>query len=209
MSDIPAPKLIPRPAATLILLRPGAGGPEVLMIQRTQSAAFLGGAYVFPGGALDAQDADPRMLKRIVGLRPDQADTRLKLPSGAIAYYVAAIRECFEEAGVLLLVDAKGSQISAAHAGSLLSHREKSFADFLEAENLFVPAGALAYYGHWVTAPGRSRRFDARFFVALAPEGQEGSHDANETVHLMWLRPREALERGARREIELTFATQH
>src|SRR2546425_1201988 len=109
---------VPRPAATLILLRPGAAGPEVLMIQRTQNAAFLGGAYVFPGGA-------------------------------------------------------------------------------------------LAYYGNWITAPGRSRRFDARFFVALAPEGQEGSHDENETVHHMWVRPREALERGARGEIELVFATQH
>jgi glyoxylase-like metal-dependent hydrolase (beta-lactamase superfamily II)/8-oxo-dGTP pyrophosphatase MutT (NUDIX family) len=201
--------MIPRPASTLILLRPGVGGPEVLMIQRTQSAAFLGGAYVFPGGALDPQDTDSRILKRITGLTEEQADARLKLPSGGIAYYVAAIRECFEEAGVLLLVDAKGSQISAAHAGSLLSHREKSFVDLLESENLFVPAGALAYYGHWVTAPGRSRRFDARFFVALAPEGQEGSHDENETVHHMWVQPREALERGARGEIELVFATQH
>src|SRR5258705_1716855 len=139
--------MIPRPAATLILLRPGAGGPEVLMIQRTQSAAFLGGAYVFPGGALDAQDADARILKRIVGLTPEQADTRLKLPSGAIAYYVAAIRECFEEAGVLLLVDAKGSPISAARAQVLLPLRNKSFVELLESENLFVPAGALAYYG--------------------------------------------------------------
>src|SRR5258706_454905 len=104
MADIPASKLIPRPAATLILLRPGAGGAEVLMIQRTQSAAFLGGAYVFPGGALDAQDADTRIMKRIVGLRPEQADARLKLPSGGLSYYVAAIRECFEERGEIELV---------------------------------------------------------------------------------------------------------
>jgi 8-oxo-dGTP pyrophosphatase MutT (NUDIX family) len=201
--------MVPRPAATLILLRPGAGGPEVLMIQRTQSAAFLGGAYVFPGGALDAQDADPRILKRIVGLTEERANARLKLASGAISYYVAAIRECFEEAGVLLLVDGTGSAISAAHAESLLPFRDKPFVEMLERENLFVPAGALAYYGHWVTAPGRSRRFDARFFVALAPEGQEGSHDENETVHHMWVQPREALERGERGEIELVFATQH
>jgi glyoxylase-like metal-dependent hydrolase (beta-lactamase superfamily II) len=75
-------------------------------------------------------------------------------------------------------------------------------------ENLFIPGDALAYYGHWITAPGRVRRFDTRFFVALAPEGQEGSHDAGETVHHMWVSPQEALARGERGEIELVFATQ-
>ncbi len=179
------------------------------MIQRTKSAAFLGGAYVFPGGALDPQDSDPRVLKRIVDLTPPQANARLGIPSEALAYYVAAIRECFEEAGVLLLLDVTGLPISAAQADSLLPCRDKPFVDLLERQNLFIPAGALAYYGHWITAPGRSRRFDARFFVALAPEGQEGSHDENETVHHMWVRPREALERGARGEIEQVFATQH
>ncbi len=200
---------VPRPAATLILLRPGAAGPEVLMIQRTPSAAFLGGAYVFPGGAIDSQDSDERVLKRIVGMTAEGADARLGVASGGLSYFVAAIRECFEEAGVLLVSHGNGLPVPASRAEALMHHRHKSFADFLEAENLFVPAGALAYYGHWITAPGRSRRFDARFFVALAPEGQEGSHDANETVHHMWVRPREALERGARGEIELVFATQH
>src|SRR5258706_2608202 len=199
----------PRPAATLILLRPGAQGPEVLMIQRTHSAAFLGVAYVLPGGAVDAADSDPRILRRVTGLDEQKANARLSVASGGLAYYVAAIRECFEESGVLLLADSKAQPISAAHAHSLGSYRQKPFVELLEAENLFVPAGALAYDGHWITAPGRARRFDARFFAALAPEGQEGSHDAAEAVHQMWLRPREALERGARGEIELVFATQH
>jgi glyoxylase-like metal-dependent hydrolase (beta-lactamase superfamily II)/8-oxo-dGTP pyrophosphatase MutT (NUDIX family) len=200
---------VPRPAATLILLRPGVAGAEVLMIQRTQSAAFLGGAYVFPGGSLDPQDSDARVVKRTVDLTPQQANARLDVPSGGLAYYVAAIRECFEEAGVLLLKNSRGDYVTAQEAESFMRYRQQPFAEFLEAENLFIPAGSLAYYGHWITAPGRSRRFDARFFVALAPEGQEGSHDANETVHHMWVRPREALERGARGEIELVFATQH
>jgi glyoxylase-like metal-dependent hydrolase (beta-lactamase superfamily II) len=86
--------------------------------------------------------------------------------------------------------------------------RNKPFREMLEAEDLYVPVGELGYYGHWITAPGRSRRFDARFFVALAPEGQQGSHDAAETVHDVWIAPREALERGARGEIELVNATQ-
>jgi glyoxylase-like metal-dependent hydrolase (beta-lactamase superfamily II)/8-oxo-dGTP pyrophosphatase MutT (NUDIX family) len=197
----------PRPAATLILLRPSAAGPEVLMIQRTQSAAFLGGAYVFPGGAIDALDSDPRVLKRMLGVTPEAADARLQVSNG-LAYYVAAIRESFEEAGVLLLVEGNGSSVSASRAEKLQNYRNKPFVELLESEDLYVPAGALAYYGHWITAPGRARRFDARFFVALAPEGQEGSHDQNEAMHQMWVRPQEALERGARGEIELVFATQ-
>jgi glyoxylase-like metal-dependent hydrolase (beta-lactamase superfamily II)/8-oxo-dGTP pyrophosphatase MutT (NUDIX family) len=178
---------------------------EVLMLQRTQSAAFLGGAYVFPGGSLDPQDASP---DRVIGLTEAQANERLKVSSGAIAYYVAAIRECFEEAGVLLACEKGGKAISAARAESLMHWRNQPFREMLEAEDLYVPAGDLAYYGHWITAPGRSRRFDARFFVALAPEGQQGSHDAAETVHDVWITPREALERAARGEIELVNATQ-
>jgi glyoxylase-like metal-dependent hydrolase (beta-lactamase superfamily II)/8-oxo-dGTP pyrophosphatase MutT (NUDIX family) len=190
--------MVPRPAATLILLREGM---EVLMLQRTQSAAFLGGAYVFPGGSLDPQDSDPRVLARVAGLSEAQANARLKLSSGGLAYYVAAIRECFEEAGILL-------GISAERAAGLMHYRNKPFLEMLEAEDLRIPAGELAYFGHWITAPGRSRRFDARFFVALAPQGQRGSHDANETVHDVWITPREALERAARDEIELVNATQ-
>src|SRR5688500_9026338 len=192
----------PRPAATLILLREGM---EVLMLQRTQSAAFLGGAYVFPGGSLDPQDADPR---RVVGLTAAQADARLRLDAGAIAYYVAALRECFEAAGILLAHDKNGRRVSPARAESPLKYRNQPFREMLEAEDLYLPAGELAYFGHWVTAPGRSRRFTTRFFVALAPEGQRGSDDAHETVHDVWITPREALERGARGEIQLVDATQ-
>ena len=192
----------PRQAATLILLREGM---QVLMLQRTQSAAFLGGAYVFPGGALDPEDDSAH---RVVGLTEAQANQRLRVARGGIAYYVAAIRECFEEAGILLAHGKDGKQISAARAESLMHWRNKPFRELLEAEDLQVPAGDLAYFGHWITAPGRSRRFDARFFVALAPAGQQGSHDAGETVHDVWITPRDALERGARNEIELVNATQ-
>lgn len=194
----------PRPAATLILLRAGAGGLETLMIQRAQSAAFLGGAYVFPGGALDAADAGT--TNRVVGLSAAQANQRLGIDH-ALAYYVAAVRECFEEAGVLLACDAQGHPVLPARAEQLMAMRQRPFLQLLEEENLFIPAGALAYYGHWITQPGRSRRFDTRFFIALAPEGQEGAHDAAETIHHLWTAPRGALERGDRGEIELVYAT--
>lgn len=201
-------KQVPRPAATIVLLRQGANGPEVLMLQRTQSAAFLGGAYVFPGGSLDARDADPAVLGRVTGLTEAQANARLNLPSGALAYYVAALRECFEEAGVLLATTSQGGHLDPARVQRLVRFREAPFNEFLAAEDLYLPAGELAYFGHWITAPGRSRRFDTRFFVALAPEGQEGSHDQSETVHSMWIRPQDALDRAARKEIELVYATQ-
>jgi glyoxylase-like metal-dependent hydrolase (beta-lactamase superfamily II)/8-oxo-dGTP pyrophosphatase MutT (NUDIX family) len=191
---------VARPAATLALLRDSPRGPEVLMLQRAPSAAFLGGAYVFPGGALDTADTDPRVTSRV-----------LNLPGGepAIEYWIAAVRECFEEAGILLACDANGQLIPAQRAAALAHYRSKPFMELLETENLHIPAGELAYIGHWVTAPKRSRRFNARFFAALAPEGQQGSHDAGETVHDIWITPREALERGARGEIELVYATQH
>ena len=195
--------MTPRPAATLILLRAGAAGLETLMLQRTQGAAFLGGAYVFPGGSLDAADAATR---RVTGLTDAQASRRLSLPSGGLAYYVAAVRECFEEAGVLLALHADGKPVAADKAQGLLPYRDRFF-ELLEKENLFIPADALAYYGHWITQPGRPRRFDTRFFVALAPQGQEGAHDATEHVHQLWTTPREALERGRRGEIELVYAT--
>ncbi len=196
--------LAPRPAATLILLRAGAGGLETLMLQRTPGAAFLGGAYVFPGGSLEASDAAPH---RVLGLSEAQASQRLGLASGALAYYVAAVRECFEEAGVLLACDANGHPVLPQRAQQLMEERNAPFLDLLERENLYIPAGALAYYGHWITQPGRSRRFDTRFFVTLAPEGQEGAHDATEHVDHAWIRPQEALERARRGEIELVHAT--
>jgi len=196
--------LLPRPAATLMLLRAGARGLETLMLQRTQNAAFLGGAYVFPGGALDPSDVAPR---RVLGLTEAQANQRLGLASGGLGYYVAAVRECFEEAGVLLACDANGNPVLPARAEKLMAERASPFLELLERENLFIPAGALAYYGHWITQPGRSRRFDARFFVTLAPAGQEGAHDAVETVHHLWIEPRQALARGDRGEIELVHAT--
>src|SRR5690606_29449777 len=150
----PAPK--PRPAATIILLRQARTvreGIEVLMLKRTQNAAFLGGAYVFPGGSLDAADADPRVLARVPGLSAGEADARLGIP-GALAYYVAAVRECFEEAAILLLRDERGNPLDPDRAARLARHRNDPFLEFIERENLFIPAGELAYYGHWITAPG-------------------------------------------------------
>ena len=203
----------PRPAATVLLLREAAGAPEVLMLQRTSKAAFLPGAYVFPGGALDADDSSERAASRVLGLNDTQASARLGLEFGGLAYWVAAARECFEESGILLAWDESRRPIDAARAAALerfrgpLNAGSLEFSDFLSREKLFIPGEEIAYYSHWITAPGRPRRFSTRFFVASAPAGQDGAHDKSETVHSVWVSAREALEKEKRRELELIFPT--
>ena len=206
-------KLTPRPAATILLLREASGAPEVFMLQRTSKAAFLPGAFVFPGGALDPDDSSARAAPRMRGLDDAQASARMGLPSGGLAYWVAAARECFEESGILLAHDEQGTPVDPARVAGLEHLRAPMndgallFSDFLEREKLYVHAQDIAYYSHWITAPGRPRRFSTRFFIACAPAGQHGAHDRSETVHSVWVSPREALERGKRGEIELIFPT--
>lgn len=202
-----------RPAATILLLRDAAAGPEVFMLQRTQDAVFLPGAYVFPGGAIDATDRDPAVARRVLGLDDEGASAKLGISSGGLAFWIAAARECFEEAGILLAVDEKGTAIALERVEALerwrgpLNAGERSFAELLEAEDLYVPAGEIVYFSHWITAAGRPRRFNTRFFVARAPQGQGGAHDDSETVHSVWVNPREALTRQERGEIEIIFPT--
>jgi glyoxylase-like metal-dependent hydrolase (beta-lactamase superfamily II)/8-oxo-dGTP pyrophosphatase MutT (NUDIX family) len=210
-----AEKLVARPAATVLLLRDGSLGPEAFLLQRTKSAAFLAGAHVFPGGALDKADHDTRVLRRVHGLDDAEASARLGLDSGGLAYWVAALRECFEEAGILLAQGEDGRALEAGRAAQLAQYRgmlhagKLAFAEFLERERLLLRAHELAYFGHWITAPGRARRFDTRFFLALAPAGQHGSHDGSELIGSLWLRPQEALEREANGAMDLVFATKN
>jgi len=207
-----AEKLVARPAATVLLLRDGSLGPEAFLLQRTRSAAFLAGAHVFPGGALDKADQDPRVLRRVHGLDDAEASARLGLDSGGLAYWVAALRECFEEAGILLAQGEDGRALDAERAAQFAQYRSAlhagklAFAEFLERERLLLRAHDLAYFGHWITAPGRARRFDTRFFLALAPEGQHGAHDGTELIASLWLRPQDALEHAREAEVETNRA---
>ena len=183
------------------------------MLQRTSKAAFLPGAFVFPGGALDPDDASERAARRVRGLDDAQASARMGLAAGGLAYWIAAARECFEESGILLVFDSKDLPIDPRRAENLEPFRTElnvgslQFSAFLEKEDLYIHAHEIAYYSHWITAPGRARRFSTRFFVACAPAGQHGAHDRSETVHSVWISPREAIERGSRGEIELIFPT--
>lgn len=204
-------QIVPRPAATLILLRDGTAGPEVFMLKRSPSAAFVANAYVFPGGGLDI--ADHQALDRVRGLSESEANRRLGVDAGGLAYWVAAVRECFEEAGILIAVDESGAPLDPQRSLALAVHREAvnagtlAFGELLARERLAIPAESIAYFSHWITAPGRPRRFSARFFVARAPHGQDGSHDDGETVASEWVRPGIALQRCEKGEIELVHPT--
>ena len=213
MATVPLPSVPIRPASTLVLLRDGEAGLEVFMLRRSQSAAFLGGAYVFPGGALDRQDHEPHLHARVVGVSEAEANERLGIGSGALAYWVAALRECFEEAGILLASDEGGNPLAGQRLAAVLPHRaalnrgDASFAQLLELAGALLPAHELVYFDHWITPAGRPRRFDTRFFMARAPLEQEGLHDASETIDSAWLRPADALARAERSEMELAHAT--
>ncbi|HEY5293078.1 MAG TPA: MBL fold metallo-hydrolase [Burkholderiales bacterium] len=208
--------LVPRPAATLILVRDASAGMEVFMIRRTQSAAFMGGAHVFPGGGVDASDASAELAAHCEGLDDSEASRLLGLEQGGLAYWAAAMRECFEEAGLLLAHDADGEyadlneaervQVFAQWRESVRAGRA-TLADLCREHQLRLAAGRIAYYSHWITQPGRPRRYDTRFFVAEAPLAQTPSHDNSETVGHVWIQPAEALERHRRGELILVFPT--
>jgi glyoxylase-like metal-dependent hydrolase (beta-lactamase superfamily II)/8-oxo-dGTP pyrophosphatase MutT (NUDIX family) len=214
-SPFPKPA-VPRPAATLVLARDGDAGVEVLMLKRTQGAAFARGAYVFPGGAIDPADSGAAMLACCAGLDDAAASACLGVPTGGLGAWVAAIRECFEEAGVLLAYGADGRLVApdgGANGSALADARRAvlesaaSFDDFIVRAGWKLAADRLVYLGRWVTQQNRPRRFDAHFFVAAAPEGQLASFDGFETVDQAWVRPADALARHGEGEIELLYPT--
>ncbi len=192
------------PAATVLLLRDGTAGIEVFMLQRHIDSDFVGGAFVFPGGKVDAAD--------------------LEMPEGTVtggahddsSYRVAAIRETFEECGVLL----------ARLQGQPIGVTELSSPAFVEARNrlitrsapwdwrpwlaesgLVLDLGALAFWAWWVTPEGVHRRFDTRFYVAISPEDHQASHDEVETTDSRWVRPADALAAARAGEVSIILPT--
>jgi 8-oxo-dGTP pyrophosphatase MutT (NUDIX family) len=202
----------PVPAATVILLRDSVAGPEVLLLERHAKSEFLPDAYVFPGGRVDAEDH--ALAARIAGISGAQAGAALRTvaPELALGFFVAAIRETFEESG-LLLARRRGSadlldQVSAA---ALARHRlgvqsgERSFRELVLAEDLVLAADLLAAHAHWITPEDSPRRFDTIFFAAETPPGQEALHDGVELTDHVWIRPEQGLSeyRAGRRQMIL------
>ena len=194
----------PRAAATLVVVRDAAVGIEVLLLRRAERGDLNSGAWVFPGGMVEAGDRDVHAW--CAGVDAAAASQRLGLPGGGLDYYVAAVRECFEEAGLLFALDADGAMLSeradaasaelAAWRGPL--HRgERRLADLCAQHGLRLAMDRLVYFSHWLTPPGRPKRFDTRFFIAEAPATQVATHDDTEMVEQQWLRPADALAQAA------------
>ena len=185
-----------RPAATLVLTRDTSEGIEVLLLQRTWDAVFLPGFYVFPGGAVDDNDYGGR--DHAPNANDAAISQTMSLNEGGVDYMLAAVRECFEEAGILLALTEDGRPISADHPAfderDDVFQGKTSFAELCQRHQLTLPLDRLAYLSHWTTPPGPPRRFDTRFFVAPAPDGQLATHDGTETIDHLWISPAQALE---------------
>jgi 8-oxo-dGTP pyrophosphatase MutT (NUDIX family) len=195
---------LPRDGATIMLVRDGDQGPrplEVFMLQRHPRTAF-GSIHVFPGGVVDDHDRSETVAARAPGRSDDAASAELGVGSGGLGFWIAAIREAFEEAGVLLARTADGAPLQlddprtaerfhlhrrSLHAG------EVTFAEVLAAEALTLTVDEVHYWSHWITPEGEPKRFDTRFFVAAAPAGHTYAHDDVELIGSGWVRPADAL----------------
>jgi 8-oxo-dGTP pyrophosphatase MutT (NUDIX family) len=212
--DILAGRVQPVPArdaATVVILR---GGPEVYLIRRKATMAFAAGAYVFPGGSVDPRDTD----HAIAWAGPSPAEWGTVFHAGervARGLVCAAVRETFEESGVLLAGPGPDSVVADTTGDDwesdrlALIDRSLAFADFLAKRGLVLRADLLRPWAHWITPEIEHRRFDTRFFVAALPEGQRTRDVGGEADHVVWQRPAAAIELAHQGEIFLMPPTYH
>lgn len=208
----------PRLASAVMLLRdaPFGDGMEVFMVRRVIQSDFMPDVYVFPGGSISADDRAAELAEDVsTPVAPSTADPeeRTILGGGARA---AAIRELFEEAGVLLAY--RSGEILAIPEEDIarfeqyrqaFNQRKGSLVEMAHAEHLRLATDRLGYFAHWITPEGMPKRFDTHFFLATAPAEQQAAHDRLETSEGLWIAPSEALARFERNEFPLVFATIH
>src|SRR6266481_2361081 len=202
----------PRDAATVMLLRSGQVGLEVYMLRRQATMAFAPGAFVFPGGSVDARDAD----EQVAWAGPDAAEWGRVFdapPAQARALVCAAVRETFEESGVLLAGESGDSVVADTTSDGweadrhALLDRSISLAELLGARNLVLRADLLRPWSRWITPVVQPRRFDTRFFAAALPAGQRTRDVGGEAAAVQWITPAAALAAGRARQIQLWLPT--
>jgi 8-oxo-dGTP pyrophosphatase MutT (NUDIX family) len=196
------------PSATVVVVREGEPDPEILMVRRRAGDVF-GDSYTFPGGLVD--DNEPAAHEYCKGITADEADKLLHVPNDGLNFYSAAIRELFEETGILLAQDAAGNwaldtpelqQVRVQVGKGILG-----WSDFLCDQELNAACDALLYFAHWETPLNKPKRWSARFFIAEAPSGQVASHDDGELTDLRWMTATEALSCGREGNMKLPFPT--
>ncbi len=193
-----------RDAATIVLVRDRAdAGIEVFLVQRHGASGFMANAYVFPGGKLDDADLDPALRSRIEGLDVTTAAARLGEDDGAraLGLHVAALRETFEESGIL--VGRCGRRDRLPEVRAKVADGSLPFADALDALDAVLEPSAIAPLSRWITPIGEPRRFDTRFFVAAVSAIDEAWIGSREVVAGEWLEPAAALDRAARGALKL------
>lgn len=205
---------MPIAAATVILARQFADAPwECFMVRRHVRSDFAADVFVFPGGKVEESDGDPALAQ----FARDRADLQGESdPVTSLAVKLAAIRELFEEAGVLLAERDGVSLVRLdredhgryARYRRMLHTGQLSLLELAQREGLFFAAHRLHPFSRWITPVNSSRRYDTRYFVSLIPEGQEPSHDALETTDSTWIAPADALDRFRRGEFPLVYATE-
>lgn len=208
--DDPSEVLVPRDAATVMLVR-DAPDLQVFMLRRNLDSVWIAGASVFPGGAVDDDDRHPRWEARCAGWDETRASRALGRADGGLGLFVAAVRETFEEAGVLLARDPDGVAADGRHdhltaARAALNAGEHDFDALVEDHDLVLATDELLPVSHWITPPGGPRRYDTWFFLAAAPDG-EYLHDDAELIASAWVRPADALAAAERGEVDLIFPT--
>lgn len=221
LEDLPSFELVEPPdnpvpardSATVILVRDGDAGLEVFMLERHLRSDFAGGAYVFPGGTLDERDVDEFAARYLDGPTARQAAGLIDAPPDrALAFYLCAIRETFEEAGVLL-ARRDGSPARTDGDGALAAYRRElaarrgSLTELAGQERIRYAGDLLHYYARWITPEFAPKRYDARFFVAQMPAGQDPLHDDVETTNSTWIRPIDALTQAAEGLFSIIFPT--
>lgn len=184
----------PRPSATLVLVRDAPGGLEVLLLQRAERGDHNSGAWVFPGGLTDQRDREADA--HVHGPDDAAASALLGVPARGLDYLLAAVRECFEEAGLLLTTGPLPAPAVCTEWRHALQRGERGLAEFCAATGVRLDLAALHYLSHWITPPNRPKRFDTRFFLARAPAGQSVEPDGDETLAHRWMRPADALAQG-------------
>lgn len=208
--------VVPMPSATVTIVRNAGPGVEVLMMKRNLQSGFVPGMHVFPGGGLDDDDLLFKNNSLCNCLNDGVASATLGLAQDGLCYWIAAIREAFEESGLLLARHAQGGLIRLdddATSRRFAEHRrrlnagEASFTSILREEGLEAAADTLTYFAHWITPVRMPRRYDTRFFMAEAPEGQHPVQDERETIAATWIKPAEALSLHCKGEFEMRTPT--